>query len=92
MFFGDEAVFKKHIENDHVITTVIHSHNRRTYSYDIKNVNASIAIFEAEAKVKREIDELERWSIESNCMGVITNSGLLVIFWCLICCIHFATK
>ncbi|KAI8334527.1 hypothetical protein EDC96DRAFT_525422 [Choanephora cucurbitarum] len=50
MFFDDEAVFKKHIENDHVITTVIHSHNRRTYSYDIKNVNASTATIEAEAK------------------------------------------
>ncbi|KAI9007885.1 hypothetical protein CLU79DRAFT_536084 [Phycomyces nitens] len=48
MFFDDETVFKMHIENDHVITTVIHSHNRRSYSYDIKDVSASTATIETE--------------------------------------------
>ncbi|KAI9484227.1 MAG: hypothetical protein EXX96DRAFT_169939 [Benjaminiella poitrasii] len=50
MFFDDEAVFKNHIENDHVITAI--------------NVSASMVTVETEGKVRKQINEaLEKFSI-----------------------------
>ncbi|KAI8365237.1 uncharacterized protein BYT42DRAFT_157432 [Radiomyces spectabilis] len=49
-YFEDEAVFHKHMENDHGVETIVDNHTRRNFSYDIKDVSLSTAAVDSDAK------------------------------------------